>query len=272
MTSEHLYTTMKRPKRGSGNTKRITDGVEERVIGVVDPIPPGWYRGRSRDFKRRQQEAVGGTSRQPKHVDTMDNTPTSPSAPPLHENEILRNHLMAVNERNGGVNRPVEEVSDTETDTAPTVKRFGGYHKGGGRPKGSTNKLTAGFLLKSIENYCGDKFEDLLAQGYLDSIHSGDKNLRLQYEKLFLSKVIADKVDLDVTSNGETLQTVFHFGQAELAEWKNTDTIDAVDAQVVDVSNTEPLVLDQHVEPLVQDMTDRIALARQIVEQANRDN
>jgi hypothetical protein len=80
-----------------------------------------------------------------------------------------------------------------------------------GRPKGSTNKISGATILASIEHITGEKFEDLLAQGYYTALCDDDKPTRMQYEKMFLSKVVADKAALDVTSNGETLQTVFNF-------------------------------------------------------------
>jgi hypothetical protein len=89
-----------------------------------------------------------------------------------------------------------------------------------GRPKGSSNKISGATILESVEKYAGEKFEDLLAQGYVESIQQRDKATRLQYEKMFLGKVVADKTALDVTSNGETLKANFAFVPVEIPDWK----------------------------------------------------
>ena len=82
-------------------------------------------------------------------------------------------------------------------------KKIGGARPGAGRPPGSLNKVSAKSILESIEKETGHAFVELLAQGYHRSILEEDKNTRLQYEKMFLSKVIADKVD--VTTDGERI-------------------------------------------------------------------
>lgn len=82
-------------------------------------------------------------------------------------------------------------------------KKIGGARPGAGRPAGSLNKISAKSILDSIEKETGHDFVDLLAQGYHKSILEDDKNTRLQYEKMFLSKVVADKVD--ITSEGERI-------------------------------------------------------------------
>ena len=82
---------------------------------------------------------------------------------------------------------------------------------GPGRPVGSTNKISGVSILASIEKTVGQKFEDLLADGYHAAILANDKPTRLQYEKMFLAKVVADKAELDVTSAGQPLTTVFQF-------------------------------------------------------------
>lgn len=84
-------------------------------------------------------------------------------------------------------------------------KSTGGARPGAGRKPGTTNKISGVTILASVERASGEKFEDLLAQGYWDSIQQGDKATRLQYEKMFLNKVVADRSQLDVTSDGERL-------------------------------------------------------------------
>lgn len=95
----------------------------------------------------------------------------------------------------------------------------GGAMKGAGRPKGSTNKVTSEKILRQISLQMGKPFEQLLAEGYHASIIACDVTARIAYEKLILSKVIADKHELDVHSMGQSLVNNFKFNGAELPEW-----------------------------------------------------
>lgn len=112
-------------------------------------------------------------------------------------------------------------------DTQPMVNNQkkpkpgrGGPRKNSGRKSGTTNKISGATILDSVHKYTGEKFEDLLAQGYHDSIINHDKQTRLQYEKMFLSKVVADKTEMDITSNGKSIVIGFNFPQLELDDWK----------------------------------------------------
>lgn len=67
-----------------------------------------------------------------------------------------------------------------------------------GRPKGSGNRLTAKDILESIHGETGRSFAELLAEGYHDCIREGDRVNRIQYEKMFLSKVVADLTEMTV--------------------------------------------------------------------------
>lgn len=112
---------------------------------------------------------------------------------------------------NGNVEKLIQSI--------PPNSRKGKTNNPNGRPKGSGNKISGATILASVEKYAGEKFEDLLAQGYIESIQQHDKPTRLQYEKMFLSKVVADKTELDVTSNGQTMAATFAFIAQELPDW-----------------------------------------------------
>ena len=86
------------------------------------------------------------------------------------------------------------------------ISSRGGARPGSGRKPGTTNKISAQSLLAAIENTAGDSLENLLAQGYYDSIVSSDKQTRLQYKKMFLGKVVADKVSMDITENQHNIE------------------------------------------------------------------
>ena len=90
-----------------------------------------------------------------------------------------------------------EGNTESILDAIPRTKRkFGGSQPGAGRPKGSISRISGATILKAIEAKTGDTFENLLAEGYKESIDTRDKALRLQYEKLFLNKVVSDRVEV----------------------------------------------------------------------------
>ena len=99
-------------------------------------------------------------------------------------------------------------------------KSNGGARPGAGRKKGTTNKISGSTILDAVKRQTGKNFEVLLAQGYHDSIISNDKPTRLQYEKMFLAKVVADKQEIDMTSGGEPMKAIFNFPNVELPDWK----------------------------------------------------
>lgn len=113
----------------------------------------------------------------------------------------------------------------------PTKKdKRGGARPGAGRKKGAIQKLSGSEILKQIQRTTGKRFEQLLAEHYMDSCIRGDWQAVRDYEKTILSKVVADKVD--VTTNGESMNAQFVFPQRELSDWSNlpiTITTDAKD-------------------------------------------
>lgn len=63
---------------------------------------------------------------------------------------------------------------------------------GPGRPKGSSNKMTATSLLESIHLVTGKEFHVLVAEAYNKTILENQSGLRLQYEKMIIQKVMCD--------------------------------------------------------------------------------
>ena len=98
----------------------------------------------------------------------------------------------------------------------------GGRRPGAGRKKGGTNKLTGEVLLKAIKTECGKSFEQLLAEGYHASIIACDMPVRQKYEQMILSKVVADKHEIDHTTLGQSLHAAFNFPQKELPDWSES--------------------------------------------------
>ena len=111
-----------------------------------------------------------------------------------------------------------------EINTGPSVlpvKKRGGARVGGGRRKGSTQKLSAQTILAAIE----DK-DKPFAEGFAEDYHAArmgdDKHLLQKYQSMILNKVVADKQEIDVTTLGQSLHNNFNFPQVELQDWQQT--------------------------------------------------
>jgi len=104
-------------------------------------------------------------------------------------------------------------------------------YKGGKLPAGSKRtKVTSEKILRQISLQLGKPFEQCLAEGYHASIIACDTSARIQYEKMILSKVVADKHEMDIHSLGQSLVNNFKFQQAELPEWTELPLLRVVDA------------------------------------------
>lgn len=101
----------------------------------------------------------------------------------------------------------------------PKKKGRGGARPGSGRKTGSTVKLSAADVLAEIARQ-DVPFAVGLAQDYIRARQSGDMNVIQRYQQMLLAKVIADKHETDVTSNGHTLAAAFSFPSQELDDWK----------------------------------------------------
>lgn len=101
------------------------------------------------------------------------------------------------------------------------IKQKGGKRPGAGRKKGMIQKLSGSELLKQIQRTTGKRFEQLLAEHYYESVLRHDYQAIRDYEKAILSKVIADKHEIDHTTMGESLHANFRFTHEELPEWNN---------------------------------------------------
>ena len=95
----------------------------------------------------------------------------------------------------------------------------GGARKNSGRKKGATQKLSGISIMNDILQVTGKPFGQLIAEHYHQAALMGDWHAVRDYEKFILSKVIADKTAVDVTSNGQTMQVAFQFPALELPDW-----------------------------------------------------
>lgn len=133
------------------------------------------------------------------------------------------------------VNANLEKTFDMASSTEPMIdnqnlqsekpkkKGRGGARPNSGRKVGSTVKLSAADLLAEIARQ--DKpFAEGLAEDYTRARLQGDLMVIQRYQQMFLSKVLADKQEVDMTSNGQTMGVAFNFPTTELAEWNNEQT------------------------------------------------
>jgi len=94
---------------------------------------------------------------------------------------------------------------ELEKDSTHSTKgSHGGARPGAGRPKGSTDKLTARLLLETCEQVIGKPFEVSLLEGYRDAILADDRRNRAVYEKMLLDKVSSTLIEADVTDTTDT--------------------------------------------------------------------
>ena len=123
----------------------------------------------------------------------------------------------------------------TESKTDQPVKKRAPYSKksptrggarpGGGRPKGSTTKITVESLIANIELAAGQSYGEVLANNYVGAISRSDWNGVRDYDKAFMNKLISDKVAVDVNSSEDVIATktaAFSAALAKLNEISNT--------------------------------------------------
>ena len=113
-----------------------------------------------------------------------------------------------------------QNLQKAETSIIKKKPGRGGARPNSGRKVGSTVKLSAADVLTEIAKQ-DVPFAVGLAQDYIKARQSGDMNVIQRYQQMLLAKVIADKHETDITSNGRTIGANFTFPTTELIDWKN---------------------------------------------------
>ena len=112
----------------------------------------------------------------------------------------------------------LETQSNNQSVVEEKPKGWGGARPGAGRPKGLLTRISAGEILEEIENVVGLPFATQLALCYQQALFGDDERLKLEYNRLILSKVVADKVD--ITSNGQQIQSpTLNFTPKEIPDY-----------------------------------------------------
>ena len=101
------------------------------------------------------------------------------------------------------LNNHMEKKTKTEKKPKGTL---GGVRAGAGRPKGTTNRLTAKEILDTAENMLGKPFVVSLMEGYIDTINSGDARNRVTYEKIILDKTATTIIEAEITDSKDAIE------------------------------------------------------------------
>ena len=86
------------------------------------------------------------------------------------------------------------------------AKGHGGARAGAGRPKNTTNRLTAKEILETAENMLGKPFVVALMEGYIDTINTGDTRNRVVYEKMILDKTATTIIEAEITDSTDAIE------------------------------------------------------------------
>ena len=103
----------------------------------------------------------------------------------------------------------------------------GGYRPGGGRPKGSTTRIKLEDLMQAIELQAGETYHERLAKNYVNAIYREDWNGVRDYDKAFMNKLLADRLDIEVDDATDAVaakQAAFAAALAQLNARKQDDS------------------------------------------------
>lgn len=102
-------------------------------------------------------------------------------------------------------------------------RQHGGYRPGSGRKKGVGEKIRASTILNEIYKTNKQSYAQLLVEELNKARMANDSKLVAQYLQWIGNKVVADKIDVDHTTMGESLHATFNFPQKELTDWTTID-------------------------------------------------
>jgi hypothetical protein len=97
----------------------------------------------------------------------------------------------------------------------------GGARPNAGRKPGSTTKITVESLMAEIELHAGRTYAEVLAHNYVGAISRSDWNGVRDYDKAFMNKLIAERLEVAVDSTEDAIaarQTAFAAALARLNE------------------------------------------------------
>jgi len=95
----------------------------------------------------------------------------------------------------------MENIENTSNE-----KKHGGARPGAGRPKNTTNRLTAKEIIETAESMLGKPFVVSLMEGYIETINSGDTRNRVVYEKMILDKTATTIIEAEITDSTDAIE------------------------------------------------------------------
>jgi hypothetical protein len=123
----------------------------------------------------------------------------------------------------------ITSQNNNQTNPSPRYKKKapsrGGARQGAGRRKGSSSKTNPTKLIHEMHKIMKKSYSELLIEELNKSISAGDTRLTNDYLKYIGNKILADKVDVDHTTLGESLRPVYNFNKNELTEWSPVYTL-----------------------------------------------
>jgi hypothetical protein len=98
-----------------------------------------------------------------------------------------------------------QQIKDNQLGKETKSSNWGGVREGGGRPKGSTNKISAKAILEEAQRVTGKPLIQTILEGYNETILDGDRRTRVAYEKMLLDKTAATILDVEVEDVGDAV-------------------------------------------------------------------
>lgn len=102
----------------------------------------------------------------------------------------------------------------------PPIKKRGGKRPGAGRKVGSVNKIQGGDFLEEYRRTHGNTLQHDLVMDMHAARLRGDFEMLYKYQTAFAKYYFSDVTNIDMTSGGQPLQSVFQFIAQELPDWK----------------------------------------------------
>lgn len=103
------------------------------------------------------------------------------------------------------LNNHMEKNINSKTGK-PKISSRGGARPNSGRPKGSTNKITMDNLLSSLDARLGMPYSDQIASNYASALNREDWGNVKDYDRLFVGKLVADKLEVESINNEDVLE------------------------------------------------------------------
>jgi hypothetical protein len=82
----------------------------------------------------------------------------------------------------------------------------GGRRAGAGRPSGSRDRVSIQGLIQALDQRTGGQsYEELLVEDFIQARVNQDGNLTQKYHHLLSNKLLADRLDIEVNEDADTV-------------------------------------------------------------------